>query len=539
MNDDLGFGRSTEEQARIRFERATLAFLGLAVALRLVRYLLNFPMWCDETMVAVNLLDRSWLDLARPLEYRQVAPIGFLALEWLATRLFGFSEMALRLVPALASLLSAPLFLCLARRVLGRSSPSTMLAMGLFAVSSVPIRYASEVKPYSLDLCVTLLLIVLAMDVLEKFARYRWLVLAVPFSVGLSLPSLFVLAAVGCVGGLVAWKQRRPGEWLGYAGFLASVGASVGLLAWLGQFGTADIAYFERYWAGAFPPSIGRPGALVSWVARTHLGPLMAYPHGEISRLGWLTGLTLAGFLAGLFRLARRDRRTLALLVLPFGFAIAASALRRYPYGMSARISQFLAPSILIATALGLSGFLQLARRPVVRTWACPVVAALLVGFGGWRLAADLQRPYRTPWDRTARDFARWFWEELAGDGELVCAQADLGLRLKVKDWTYDGTDQYLCYQRIYSQRHRDHRPPRWEAISADHPLRLVLIQKRPEQVPSVREWLDRHANQYTIRDVRSYPATRGSSAEPAITYFVCELVPTEAVSARTSTPAR
>ena len=49
-----------------------LGLLSLAIALRLLRYLQTFPMWCDETMLAANLLDRGWIDLVKPLDYRQV-----------------------------------------------------------------------------------------------------------------------------------------------------------------------------------------------------------------------------------------------------------------------------------------------------------------------------------------------------------------------------------------------------------------------------------------------------------------------------------
>ena len=74
--------------------RGIAGFLVLAVVLRLVRAIQNYPMWCDETMFAANLLDRDWSELARPLDYRQVCPLGFLALEWIAVRMLGFSELA-------------------------------------------------------------------------------------------------------------------------------------------------------------------------------------------------------------------------------------------------------------------------------------------------------------------------------------------------------------------------------------------------------------------------------------------------------------
>src|SRR5262249_40544274 len=130
---------------------------------------------------------------------------------------------------------------------------------------------------------------------------------------------------------------------------------------------------------------------------------------------------------------------------------------------------------------------------------------------------------------RTAREFARWFWEELGADGELVCVQRDLGIPFRPERWSYDGADQYLCYQRIYSRRHRTGTPPRWGHISAERPLRCVLFNRRHEEVPAFIAWLAANRNRYTLRDIRAYPATRGSAVEPRMTYVVCELLPVRA----------
>ena len=47
-------------------------------------------MWVDEEMIALNLRDRGWLDLAGPLWLGQTAPLGWLALQRLEKR--GFIE---------------------------------------------------------------------------------------------------------------------------------------------------------------------------------------------------------------------------------------------------------------------------------------------------------------------------------------------------------------------------------------------------------------------------------------------------------------
>ena len=79
---------SEEPGSKVVSTRLVIGFIILGVVLRLVRCLLNYPMWCDETMLAANLLDRPWTALAQPLAYRQVCPLGFLALEWIVHWIF-------------------------------------------------------------------------------------------------------------------------------------------------------------------------------------------------------------------------------------------------------------------------------------------------------------------------------------------------------------------------------------------------------------------------------------------------------------------
>ena len=112
---------SGEHDSKSAYSTAVIGFLILGVVLRLVRYLQNYPMWCDETMLAANLLQRGWIDLAQPLDYHQVCPIGFLALEWAVVQLLGFSEMSLRLIPVLCAVGSVPLFHLMARRTLAQA----------------------------------------------------------------------------------------------------------------------------------------------------------------------------------------------------------------------------------------------------------------------------------------------------------------------------------------------------------------------------------------------------------------------------------
>ena len=74
--------------------------------IRLVRYLVDYPIWHDEAFLACSLWDRDYVNLLRPLDYGQVAPWLFLAIERTIVIWLGYSELTLRLFPTICSLLS-------------------------------------------------------------------------------------------------------------------------------------------------------------------------------------------------------------------------------------------------------------------------------------------------------------------------------------------------------------------------------------------------------------------------------------------------
>src|SRR5579864_5051728 len=134
----------------------TWAFVTLGVLLRIRQYLFNRSLWLDESMLSLNIIRRSAAELAKPLDYAQAAPVGYLWLEKLAVHYFGTGELALRLVPLCLGIASIALFALVARNFLPPSAAT--IAVGLFSVSEPLIYYSSEVKQYSSDVAFALIL---------------------------------------------------------------------------------------------------------------------------------------------------------------------------------------------------------------------------------------------------------------------------------------------------------------------------------------------------------------------------------------------
>ena len=171
------FGRS------VRSEGGYLAFclrvcVELAdsrIVLRLRQYLFDRSLWLDECLLALNILRRSPAQLLRTLDIYQVAPYGFLLLEKMAVRYLGTGEMALRLFPFLFGVGSIFLFVAVARRFV--ELPAVPIGVGLFSLCGPLIYYSSEVKQYSGDVAVALLLYLLAGSLIRGRVGTMWLIL--------------------------------------------------------------------------------------------------------------------------------------------------------------------------------------------------------------------------------------------------------------------------------------------------------------------------------------------------------------------------
>ncbi len=523
--------------------RWLLALMIIGVVLRLTRYLLRFPLWEDEAMLSANLLDRGYGGLLQPLHYCQVAPTLFLWGQLTLVKILGFNEYALRLIPFLCGLGSLLLFRHVAARLL--QGVGLVLAVGLFAVAYPMTRYAAEAKPYGCDLLLALALLALTVQWLRRPDQTRWLwwlAALVGPAVGYSFPAIFMAGGVSLI---ILCKQRAgtgrwPTFWFPWIVYNVVLVASFAAVLLVSKSAVGEMnqqTMEETHWANTFPP-ISQPLKLPRWLLETHAGAMLGYPVGGPN---WGSTFSLLCVIAGVVVLVRRRQWTLlGLLLAPLGLNFIAAALHRFPYGGHARMTLFLAPGLCMLMAFGLTAALAWIERrrraaaagtggngglkprrqtselkPTLlgRLNGCTIALGLLVllGVGSW--LRDLAQPYKSTTTLRAREFAQWFWFEMAHDSELVSCETDLRTNLAPGRLNCGWSSLYFCNQRIYSPRHARGEKPRLEQVSVERPLRCVLYRspkeerESPPPDPQTRErWLEKMQADYDLVAHDAYP---------------------------------
>jgi hypothetical protein len=372
--------------------RLLLAVLLIGAIWRITRYMLAYPLWGDEAFLAINFLTRDLRGLARPLEFGQVAPPGFLWAEWGVVQELGASERALRLIPFLAGLASLALFWRFCKGVATRRV--ALIAVAIFAASIYPVRHSNEVKPYTVDLFTSLSLISVGWALWRNNASIRgWTALFIlgPVSVWFSYTAVFLVATVAILLFAQGLRQHSRSATLKTIAFTSlSFVSWLAMMLWFARGQLGETAWLTDLvtWRDAFPP-LGRPAHIPWWLLKVHTGNMLAYPFGGPNFASTPTFLLVVVGAAGLW--FRRCRRPLLWLLLgPLSVAFVAAALKRYPYGTSARVMLYMAPAFCLLAAEGIAALLR-AIRSTRRGSVAVTVALMLICVGG--LIYDLRGP--------------------------------------------------------------------------------------------------------------------------------------------------
>lgn len=164
------------------------------ILVRCIVYLQNRSLFIDEANLARNFVEKSYAEFLTPLSYYQYSPPVFSFIEKWQTQLWGVHEYALRLFPVLCSIATLYIFYQLCTRLIDNLY-LRWFPLWLIAFSDWFIRYGTEVKQYSSDILLGVLLPYLALR--EKgLSWWSWALIGI-FAVWLSMSSVFFLAGVG------------------------------------------------------------------------------------------------------------------------------------------------------------------------------------------------------------------------------------------------------------------------------------------------------------------------------------------------------
>jgi 4-amino-4-deoxy-L-arabinose transferase-like glycosyltransferase len=364
--------------------RMLVLFVLLGIGCRLRQYLVRTSFWNDEAFIVLNIVDHPASWMLGPLDYNQAAPPVFLWIERAAFLALGSNEYALRLFPLIAGLTSLVLFALLAWRVI--PGPAAVFAVGWYAFAQKLIIYCAEVKQYSSDALIAVILILLAVGggrVRPASARFMLIAMVSAAAVWLSHPTVIVFGALSLGLALPCWREGGRGR-------VSWVGGNLLMLASFAALYRLSIVreqdpFLYQFWSqlNGFPPT-DHLMRIPRWLGE-QLYELCRQPYPVLP--------VLTALLAVLGIIEFGVRKTLVPLVccaVPIVLAVAAAFDHKYPFSPS-RLTIYLLPGLLLLCGAGAAFLLNRWKRPLCfLAWVLPGV---MLGFAGSAAVSRVVHP--------------------------------------------------------------------------------------------------------------------------------------------------
>jgi hypothetical protein len=170
-------------------------------------FVTNKSLWVDELLLALNFINHDWQHLLKPLDYRQMAPIGFLLSSKCFAVIFSHQDTAFKIIPAISWLGSWFVF----KSILEHFNVSKVLlwgTMALFSSNFILLSYSYEFKQYSTDVVFALLIFLIYLRIKDKTASQSWF----KFGFLLSVSLLFSNVAIVVMSALAFLALIKEGK---------------------------------------------------------------------------------------------------------------------------------------------------------------------------------------------------------------------------------------------------------------------------------------------------------------------------------------
>lgn len=327
------------------------AIIIFGFVLRFSQFLFNRSLEGDESMLALNIIHRTYLEFLRPLDFNQAAPFLFLVVEKFIVQLLGNSDIILRIFPFICGIFSLYLFYKVASYNL--DGIALLIAQGLFSIIDPLIYYSTELKQYSCDIAVTLLLLLITFSLVKRksLLAYFQLGLVGAISIWFSFTSVFVLSGIGLSLGILCLKNKNWKD-IGKILFISSIWSASFIFYYIVSLKySSDSAYLVKVWHHYFLPVWPFNMKTIEWYIQ-YLSYTFKNPGGL-----FYDGLATLTFVVGIFVFWKKQKSNLAIIISPIVMVIVASIFHKYPFGE--RLILFIVPMFIILIAEGIVEFLK------------------------------------------------------------------------------------------------------------------------------------------------------------------------------------
>ncbi len=364
------------------FKVWAIVLLFIGVLVRLQPYCYNRALEHDEAFVSNNIIQKNFTELTGVLDNAQAAPIPFLWIEKLSTNLLGDSELALRLFPLICGLLSIFLFYKLANKIL--KGPYLLLALGFFVFCSQHIHYTNDVKQYSGDVLIAIVILLLSIDLFaskiddRSFIRYG---VGGAICVWFSQPSIFVLAGSFIALLIHFWSTDKKEfiKKLDLAGMTWGVSFLIYYFFFLRH--SVGVDQLQNFHQPYYMPLQFWQLESLQWYQKSFfdlfsnpVGIHFKFVGGVVFLLGVYRGVM------NFWRPSTDNRNIILLLLLPVMIAFGASALQKY--STIPRLMLFTIPMLIIIVVIGLKQINDVIARVTKNQYASfisPILGCVLL----------------------------------------------------------------------------------------------------------------------------------------------------------------
>ncbi len=325
---------------------------------RLAQYIFNRSLTEGEAPLAMNIIERSYQTLIKPLDYVQAAPIGFLYIEKLCVNIFGNNEYALRIFPLIVGILALFLFYKILK-IIG-DYKITLFGLAFFVLNDYLIYFSSEVKPYSSDVFFSLLLIFLVLITIRDNLNIAMLIIygiIGAITIWLSFPAVFVFIGTGIILLIYIIKNKD------YKAFLIiMLAGAIGFLSLTSNYFLCLRHYTTHkelldFWQNDFipfpPKSLAEVYQIIYMLVRIFKNP------GGFSIYDIF--LAILFFIIGIIYFYRNKKIASLIIIIPFIITILCSILRLYPF--EGRVILFIAPILSIFVSAGVTLMYNIVKK--------------------------------------------------------------------------------------------------------------------------------------------------------------------------------